>query len=125
MIVKMLEIRDDGTTMSMLAIKLMPDNEAQRAILRHAGYGTPEDYVILLHAHDCTGSYDPFKQPGARGGPRTRFEAHRFINAHFDELADGDVIDVEHILGERPTKKASEIQKYYSDAEWARMKGAA
>lgn len=124
MIVKALEIRDDGTTMSMLAIKLVPDNEAQRAVLRHAGYGTPEDYVILLHAHDCKGSYDPFKQPGAPN-IRTRFEAHRYIKEHFDQLADGDVVDVEHILGERPTKKPSEIQKNYSDAEWARMRGAA
>jgi hypothetical protein len=123
MIIKTLEIRDEDTTMSMLAIKLIPENEAQRAVLRHAGYGTPEDYVILLHAHDLDGSYDPFKQPGWATGIRTRFEAHRYVKKHFDQLVDGDVVDVQYILNERSTKKTSEIQKNYSDAEWKRMRG--
>ena len=112
MIVKALEIRDEGTTIGMFAIRTVPENSEQRAILRRAGYGTPENYVILLDAHNWEGSYDPFKQPG---GGRTRKEAHLWIKEHFDELRDGDVVDVQFILGERPTKKASEIQPFYGE----------
>lgn len=108
MIVKALEIRDEGTTISMLAIRPVPDNPHQRAILRHAGYGEPESYVFLLGAHDLEGSYDPFKQRG-----HTRRQAHLWIREHFDELKDGDVVDVEFILGKKPEPKKSEIWEYY------------
>ena len=117
MIVKALEIRDEGTTIPMWAIKPTADNEAQRAILRHAGYGErPGDYVILMGAHDCEAAYNPMDQRG-----RTRQVAHIWIKEHFDEIKDGEVVDVQYLLNEKPTKKASEIQKNYCDAEWARM----
>lgn len=41
-------------------------------------------------------------------GDRTWTVAHVFIEANWDNLKDGDVIDVEHILGESTTKKLSE-----------------
>jgi hypothetical protein len=117
MIVKALEIRDEGTCISVWAIKPTADNEAQRAILRHAGYGDhPGDYVILMGAHDCDAAYNPMKQRG-----RTRQMAHLWIKEHFDTLKDGDVIDVEFIMGESETPKTSEILKNYSDSEWERM----
>lgn len=117
MIVKALEIRDEGTTIPMWAIRPTADNEAQRAILRHAGYGDQTgDYVILMGAHDCEAAYNPADQRG-----RTRQIAHRWIKEHFDALKDGEVIDVEFILGERSAPKTSEIQKNYCDAEWERM----
>ena len=117
MIVKALEIRDEGTTIPMWAIKPTADNEAQRAILRHAGYGDhPGDYVILIGAHDCEGHYNPMDQHG-----RTRQVAHIWIKEHFDEIKDGEVVDVQYLLNEKPTKKASEIQKNYCDVEWERM----
>src|SRR6202035_2855726 len=72
MIIKTLEIRDEGTCVPMLAIKPIPENEAQRAIIRHAGYGDHgENYVILIGAHDCEGHYNPADQHG-----RTRQVAH-------------------------------------------------
>jgi hypothetical protein len=114
--VKCLEIRDEGTTISMLAIKPIPENEAQRAVLRHGGYGSPEDYVILMGAHDCEGSYNPHKQHS-----RTRCEAHMWIKEHWNELRDGDVVDVQFLRGDRPTPKSSEIQEYYSDAAYSRL----
>lgn len=119
MIVKALEIRDEGTCIPMWAIRPTADNEAQRAILRHAGYGEG-NYVILLGAHDCVGHYNPDTQHG-----HTRRMAHVWIKEHFDELKDGDVVDVEFILGKRPSPKLSEIQKNYCDSEWERMKSNA
>ena len=35
-------------------------------------------------------------------------EAHQYIRREFDNLKDGDVVDVEYILGEKPTAKTSE-----------------
>jgi hypothetical protein len=117
MIVKALEIRDEGTCISMLAIKPIAENEAQRAILRHAGYGDGTDYVVLVGAHDWEGGYNPARQRG-----HTRQVAHHWIKTHFDELKDGDIVDVEFILGKRAAPKETEIQKHYCDAEWERMK---
>lgn len=108
MIVKALEVRDEGTTISMLAIKPTPDNPEQRAVLRHAGYGEPERYVILIGAHDCHGSYNPYSH-----GSHTRQVAHQWIKEHFDEIKDGEVIDVEYLLGKTSIKKSSEIQSHY------------
>jgi uncharacterized protein with LGFP repeats len=112
MIIKALEIRDDGTCIGVLAMRMSPENDAQRAVLSHAGYGkdgfTQSKYVAMIDAHTLCGSYDPFKQES-----RTRAVAHEYIREHFDELSDGDVIDVEYIEGKRATPKTSEIQAYY------------
>ena len=106
MISKLLEIRDEGTKISALAIKLGNEtSEEENEILRHAGWGdNPKDrwdhrYVLLLQldggireAHN-----DPFQW---RDGSRTMFNAHLFIKDHFDELNTGDIVDVQYLLGE-------------------------
>src|ERR1035437_8040583 len=96
MIIKALEIRDEGTCIGVLAMRMCPENDAQRAVLAHAGYGadlfTQRKYVAMIDAHTLVGSYDPFKQKS-----RTREVAHEYIREHFDELSDGDVVDVEFI----------------------------
>lgn len=111
---KFLEIRDEGTCIGVMAFRPNADNEAQRAFLAHAGYGkTSSDhasYVIMLDLHSWEGGYDPYKQRSL-----TRRDAHLFIRDHFDELTDGDVIDVEFIRGDKPTKKTSEILEYYAE----------
>jgi hypothetical protein len=43
-----------------------------------------------------------------QGGARTKRVAHNYIAEHRDDLADGDVVDVEYILGETMTRKVSE-----------------
>ena len=115
MIIKALEIRDEGSCIPMLAIKPLPANDAQAAVLRRAGFYDFDHYVILVGAHDWEGSYDPYKQRG-----NTRHQAHLWIKDHFDELKDGDVVDVEFILGQRPSPKESEIQPAYGAAYEAR-----
>jgi hypothetical protein len=46
-------------------------------------------------------------------GDRTMQTAHIYIDEHFAELNDGDVIDVEFILGESTEKKISERNESY------------
>lgn len=104
----MLEVRDDGTCIGMIAMKPLPANGQQAAILRRAGFHDFDAYVILLDAHTFEGSYNPFKQSSD-----TRRFAHLWIKAHFDELKDGDVVDVQFIRGLTSAPKQSEIQPYY------------
>ena len=104
--VKCLELRDDGTFVPVICIRPVPDNEAQRYLLRRDGYsGAVDERCIIMIDAQCNGvAYDPYDWPDRR----TKGRAHDYIAEHWHELKDGDVIDVEFILGERPTKKVSE-----------------
>jgi hypothetical protein len=107
--VKLLELRDDGTFIPLLCVDMNPDvymHQAQRYLLRRCGYpcdGRPNIAITHLAAdgHKC--SNDPY-----HWGGRTYPVAHNFIIEHWDELKDGDVVDVEYILGESPAPKVSE-----------------
>ena len=43
--------------------------------------------------------------------------AHNYVLDHFDELEDGDVVDVEFILGETEVKKTSERLPFVCEHE--------
>src|SRR5262245_5099695 len=110
MIVKCLEIRDALTFIPVICIKPIPVNEAQRYLLRRDGYRGDQDEgcVIYIDAQCRNVAYDPYDWPS---NPRTHRVAHNYITEHWNELRDGDVIDVEYILGERPTRKVSEREE--------------
>jgi hypothetical protein len=106
--VKMFEIRDAGTFIPVMCIRPLPDNPEQRYLLRRDGYSCDkhDNIVIMIDAQCRYVSYDPFKW---RCNPRTHRQAHLYIRENWDELHDGDVIDVEFILGEKPSRKISEL----------------
>lgn len=104
--VKTLELRDAGTFIPVICLRPTPENEAQRWLLRRDGYrgDATEPNIIMIDAQ-CRGvSYDPY----GWGGCRTKTNAHGYIEKHWHELADGDVVDVQYILGETPRPKVSE-----------------
>ncbi len=109
--VKCLEIRDDGTFIPVICIRPVPTNEAQRYLLRRDGYsGTAAERCVIMIDAQCRGvAYDCYDWAD---GSRTKKIAHNYIAEHWHELADGDVIDVEFILNERPEKKISERLEY-------------
>ena len=120
---KILEIRDEGTYFAVLAVDMNPGEvnpsewpgvseerqahyDARRYHLRRVGYpcdGHPNIGITHLAA-----SGKPFWNDPYGWGGRTYPVAHNYIIEHWEELRDGDVIDVEFILGEKPTKKVSE-----------------
>lgn len=102
---KTLEVRDAGTFIPILAVDINPDNEGQRYLMRRVGYpcnGEPNVIVTALSADGGKAWNDPYGWGG-----RTYPVAHNYIIEHWHELSDGDVVDVEFILGERPAKKLS------------------
>jgi hypothetical protein len=105
--IKCLELRDAGTFIPVICIRPVAENEGQRYLLRRDGYRANEtERCIIMIDAQCRGvSYDPYNWPR---DTRTKPNAHAWIEAHWDELKDGDVIDVEFILGETTTKKRSE-----------------
>ena len=107
--VKCLELRDAHTFIPVICIRPVPVNEGQRYLLRRDGYsGTTEEACIILIDAQCRGcAYDPYDW-----NSRTKKVAHDFIRNNWDKLADGDVVDVEFILGEATSQKVSERFNY-------------
>lgn len=104
MTVKTFEVRDVGTTVPVLALKLGARDARDRWILDRTGYETPEAYVILLRLNPIEGQYDPYEWTYGR----TLRIAHFHLQEHFDDLPNGAVIDVQFILGETPSPRETE-----------------
>ena len=102
---KCFEVRDEGTFLAVICIRPVPTNEAQRWLVRRDGYrGTADEPCIIYIRPQCRGvSYDPYDW-----NDRTNQTAHNYITEHWHELHDGDVVDVQFILGEKPTAKKRE-----------------
>jgi len=98
---KLLEIRDRGTHVPALAVSI---DGSDGYLARRAGFQSRMIYLIMLSGQ--VAHYDPFAWGGSTG--RTMGTAHRWIEEHFDELADGQVVDVQFILGETNQPKVSE-----------------
>ena len=98
-VAKLLEVRDRMTLVPVLAIRPCSGDEAKRYLWGYAGYWSPEAYTIVVklsggvEAHDDSYDWAPYSG-------RTLGQAHQYIHEHWDELASGDVVDVEYVLGE-------------------------
>jgi hypothetical protein len=106
--VRALEIRDKGTFIPCLALRMTADNERQRYLLRRVGFEIEHPGIVLMTLNDQKATSDPYDWPSLGLGPRTMVVAHVWIAEHFDELDDGSVVDVEFILGETTMPKRSE-----------------
>lgn len=120
---KALEIRDEGTFIALLAVDMNPlvprpmddiiaataatyIGQAQRYLLRRCGYpcdGRPNIVITHMSAGGMPACNDPYYWSN-----RTLRVAHLYIIEHWMTLKDGDVVDVQFILGETPEPKRSE-----------------
>ena len=102
---KALEIRDRATFIPVIAFDMKPKTEAQKYLFSRAGYGGSMQYIVLMKIDggNMQATYDSFSWGG-----RTMPVAHRYIQDNWDNVNDGDVIDVEFILNEAKTIKRSE-----------------
>lgn len=111
MTIKIIEIRDANTFIPAMAIKIYALNPAQWYLIRRAGYSGNRDHhgnIILMKLVDSIATNDIFHWIEINGDSRTMPAAHTWIEKHFDEIKDGDVIDVQFILGETSSPKVSE-----------------
>jgi hypothetical protein len=105
MIIKTFEIRDSGTFIPAIAIRIdrcLEANDKEALLISRAGYGD-EPLVLLTRLDGGKSCYDPYDW-----GDRTWHVAHKYIADNWDFLRSGDVIDVEFILGETERIKLSE-----------------
>lgn len=113
---KTFELRDRMTFIPIVAVNCgvrettrpLERTSEDQYLLRRAGYGPDCDCIILtrLDAQGGKSSQaccDPFMW-----NDRTFTVAHQYIEANWGELASGQVIDVEFLLGEVTTPKVSE-----------------
>ena len=106
---KVLEVRDVGTFLPVIAIRLDPANEAERYLLARSGYGRTAQkqgtFIILFRvfAEDTPANY-----AAEAWGDRTMRVAHHYIERNWVTLTGGDVIDVQYILGETHLPKRPE-----------------
>ncbi len=104
--VKMFEIRDHATFFPVICVKTGVTNGGDEYLLSRAGYDTSPNakHVIMMHAQEVSRcQYDPFMW-----GDSTFHTAHLHIKDNWNSLNSGDVVDVEHILGESDSPKQSE-----------------
>lgn len=114
--IKILEVRDAGTFIPVLCVDMNPRLDAltqqsagQRAqlyYLRRCGYpcdGRPNIAITNLNMDGGRAWNDPYAWPN-----RTMATAHHYIIERWPELRDGDVVDVQFILGETHAAKVSE-----------------
>lgn len=119
---KALELRDEGTFIALIAIDMNPRpqhdslgigspesaaaHQGQRHLLRRVGYpcdGRPNILITKLAGDGSKASNDPYYW-----GDRTYRVAHNYIIENWETLQDGDVVDVQFILGETKAPKKSE-----------------
>lgn len=102
--VKLLEIRDKATFLPVYAISTKAKNAGQQYLLRRVGFPVEGSEIILARLNGET----PSSADAYFWNDRTMQTAHHYILEHFQELNDGDVVDVEFILGETDKPKLSE-----------------
>ncbi len=110
--VKAFELRDEGTFIPILCVDMNPENESQRWLLHRCGYPCDLRPNILMTRLSADGT-PAWNDPYAWGG-RTFPVAHDYIIEHWEELNDGDVVDVSFILGETAKPKFSEREETHS-----------
>lgn len=100
--VKLFEIRDHATFIPAIAICMESDDDAEHWLLNRAGYG-PTRCILLTRLDGGASEYDAYNWPN-----RTFRGAHIYIDAHWDDLKSGDVVDARVGLGEQAFPVESE-----------------
>ena len=98
--IKTVEIRDRATLIPAFAIRMVASDEKELFLFKGAGYRSIISPCILLVSIES-----PWHSARAwdewRNSPRTMPTAHKWIEENFLDIQNGDVIDVEFILGEK------------------------
>lgn len=113
---KAFEIRDVGTFIPVIATRMLPTaspsselGQAEYYLLRRSGYRIATPGAVMLCRMNADGNqHQASADAYGWGRTRTMTAAHEYIEANWDRLSTGDVIDVEFILKESSAPKLSE-----------------
>ena len=107
---KYFEVRDHGTCMPVLAIQFDPTTEKIRWMLGMTGYGISEieqrKYIVLIKLVDGQGRCEPYDW--ATDWMR---EVHEAILREFDNLDNGQVVDLRVYRGEATANCESDYRE--------------
>ena len=107
---KIFEVRDRCTLMAVLATKLTSGNSKERQLAHREGFfGGGPNMVIVTKLNNLHTYCDPYTCESEEVG-RTMSVAMQYIQAGFETLQSGEVIDVEFILKETAQPKESEYK---------------
>lgn len=118
---KFFELRDKGTCISLMAMRLHAGNSKERWLLSRAGYGSTyelqSEYVMIANVDGGTFkmTFNPLEWES-----ETMRIAHMYIRKNFDRLELGQVVDVQWIMNETPEQCESDFYKeaaYYVSRE--------
>jgi hypothetical protein len=107
--IKTLEIRDRVTFIPAIAIKPRQRNKSERYLWARVGFILMDDpslgpnYILLARLSDLQLQFQP-----RVWGNRTMETIHRYLMNRWDDVENGQVLDVEFILGETDKSKESE-----------------
>lgn len=88
---KLLEVRDNATCIPVLATQMVVENGVEDKFLWRYGYPRTPPYSILLsNVSSGEGHVDPYDW----GGSYTMTCAHEYIINNFDDLENGQVVDI-------------------------------
>ena len=105
---KVLEIRDRATYIPVVAFKTAGESDAEQSLFKSVGL--TNEHLILVKLSDCTANYSSFRWDRQS---RTMRVAHDYINAHWNNIKSGDVVDIEYILKETVSKKMPQRRVAY------------
>lgn len=106
LIAKSFEVRDVATFIPVIAVAMQTPSDDDSYLMRRVGYigylkGKKNILVTRIDNNVTIG----FASEWASNTMRT---AHKFIENNFDQLQNGEVIDVEFIIGRSTAPKQSE-----------------
>ena len=101
---KMFEVRDSGTCIPVLALKMEASGLIEDRFMWRCGYPRDGSAVIVMELNNQKANVDPY----AWGG-RTMPVAHNYIYDNFNQLNHGQVVDVRVILGEEEQPAEAEV----------------
>ena len=106
---KLIEVRDKGTRIDCLAVRMRANGPVERYYLERSGYPREDTFsVVLMTLSDQRATSDPYGWTGLGLGLRTMPTAHAELIENWVSYPSGSVVDVEFIRGERPNAKIPE-----------------
>lgn len=106
---KFLEIRDHGTFVPALAIRVEhdPADESRPSQLIARGGFFRGNGIYLMRLSDARAQCDPYEWGG---NDRTHKAAHLYLEQHWPNVKDGDLLDVRVILEEETVPAETELR---------------